>query len=154
MNIRAAMIHMLGDMVQSVGVIGAAIIILIKPEWQIADPICTYVFSVLVLFTTVPIFRDCIKIIMEASPSDIDTQELYNTILKLDSVEEVHDFHCWALAGGKYCLTCHVRSSSNERAIRDINRICRSDDYGIFHTTIQVEKDNTDAHVISCDHIS
>ena len=153
MNIRAAMIHMLGDMVQSIGVIGAATIILFKPEWQIADPICTYVFSVLVLFTTVPIFTDCIRIIMEASPNEIDTQELYHTILKLDSVEEIHDFHCWALAGGKYCLTCHIRSSNNEKVIRDINRICRSDDYGIFHTTIQVEKDKRDAHVITCDHI-
>lgn len=73
MNIRAAMIHMLGDMVQSIGVIAASVIILLKPEWQIADPVCTYIFSVLVLFTTVPIFTDCIKIIMEASPGDIDT---------------------------------------------------------------------------------
>lgn len=59
-------------MVQSVGVIAAAIIIKVKPEWQIADPICTFLFSVLVLFTTVPIFIDCTGIIMENTPSEID----------------------------------------------------------------------------------
>ena len=73
MNIRVAIIHMVGYMVQSIGVIAASIIILLKPELQIADQVGTYIFSVLVLFTTVPIFTDCIKIIMEASPGDIDT---------------------------------------------------------------------------------
>ena len=153
MNIRAAMIHMLGDMVQSIGVIAASVIILLKPEWQIADPVCTYIFSVLVLFTTVPIFTDCIKIIMESSPGDIDTKALYNNILQLDTVEEVHDFHCWALAGGKYVLTCHVRSQLHDQVVKDINKLCRSADFGIFHTTIQVEKESPGSHVISCDHI-
>ena len=60
---------------------------------------------------------------MEASPGDIDTKELYNNILKLDTVEEVHDFHCWSLAGGKYVLTCHVRSSWGEKAIDDITQM-------------------------------
>lgn len=76
MNIRAAIIHILGDMVQSIGVITASVILKFKtgPEWQIVDPICTYIFSVLVLMTTVPIFCDCIKIIMEATPDDIDVE--------------------------------------------------------------------------------
>jgi len=65
LNQRAAVIHLLGDMVQSIGVISAAIIIYVKPEYKIADPICTYIFSVLVMMTTVPIFKDCIKMIME-----------------------------------------------------------------------------------------
>jgi zinc transporter 2 len=80
MNIRAAVIHILGDMVQSIGVIAASIIIKVKPEWEIADPICTFVFSFLVLLTTVPIFFECIHIIMEASPTDIDTIKLFNDI--------------------------------------------------------------------------
>ena len=76
MNIRAAMIHILGDMVQSIGVIAASLILKFKtePEWQKADPICTYIFSVLVMLTTVPIFCDCVRIIMEATPNDIDTE--------------------------------------------------------------------------------
>tara|TARA_B110000285_G_scaffold196337_1_gene227243 strand:+ start:1485 stop:1706 length:222 start_codon:yes stop_codon:yes gene_type:complete len=73
-------------MVQSIGVISAAIIIYVKPEYEIADPICTYIFSVLVLMTTVPIFNDCIKMIMEESPDEIDTIGLYNEILQIKTV--------------------------------------------------------------------
>jgi zinc transporter 2 len=72
MNIRAAFVHILGDIVQSIGVIIAAIIIFFKPEWQVADPICTIIFTVLCIFTTVPIFRDCFSVLMEATPKDID----------------------------------------------------------------------------------
>ena len=135
LNMRAAIIHIIGDMVQSIGVISAAIIIKVKPEWKIADPICTYLFSILVLLTTVPIFCECVSIVMEAAPDDVDTVELFNEIQRLKTVEEVHDFHCWALGGGKNVMTCHVRSDFGDRCIRDINRVARND-FGIYHTTV------------------
>ena len=77
---------MVGDMIQSLGVIAAATIIYIKPDWTIADPICTFLFSVLVMFTTVPIFKDCMRFLMENAPEDIDTVELYNAIVKVSRV--------------------------------------------------------------------
>jgi solute carrier family 30 (zinc transporter), member 2 len=77
-NMRAAVIHILGDMVQSLGVITAAVLICINEEWKIADPICTFIFSVLVLFTTIPIMRDCTKILMEGTPDEIDVEKLFN----------------------------------------------------------------------------
>ena len=83
---RAAIVHMVGDMIQSLGVIAAATIIYIKPDWTIADPICTFLFSVLVMFTTVPIFKDCMRFLMENAPEDIDTVELYNAIVKVSRV--------------------------------------------------------------------
>ena len=96
MNMRAAIVHIIGDMVQSVGVITAGIIIVIDPEkYSIADPICTFLFTILVLMTTIPIFKECVKIILEKTPDEIDSRALYNDILALKSVEEIHDFHCW-----------------------------------------------------------
>jgi cation diffusion facilitator family transporter len=77
MNMRAAVIHLAGDIIQSVGVVIASIIIYIKPEWSIADPICTFIFTFLVLFTTIPIFKDCIIVLMEASPKEIDVAKCY-----------------------------------------------------------------------------
>ena len=79
-NVRAAIVHMIGDMIQSLGVIIAAVIIYIKPDWTIADPICTFLFSILVMFTTVPIFKDCMAILMEEAPEDIDSVELYKAL--------------------------------------------------------------------------
>jgi solute carrier family 30 (zinc transporter), member 2 len=80
LNVRAAIIHMIGDMLQSAGVIIAALIIKFKPTWTIADPICTFLFSILVMFTTIPIFLDCMRILLEASPEEIETVEVYNKI--------------------------------------------------------------------------
>ena len=153
-NVRAAVIHIIGDMVQSVGVIVAAILILVKPEWQIADPICTFVFSVLVLFTTVPVMKDCVKILMEGSPSEFDVDDLFNEIQELKYVEEIHDFHCWTLGGGTFVMTSHIRSAYPEKAIAAINMVCKQKKYNVYHVTVQVEKSKSSAEAISCDHLS
>lgn len=70
MNIRAAFVHVLGDLVQSIGVLIAAIIIKYT-NFKIADPICTFLFSFLVLMTTMPILKDTFNILMEAAPKHI-----------------------------------------------------------------------------------
>ena len=80
LNVRAAIVHMVGDMVQSLGVIIAAVIIYVKPDWTIADPICTFLFTILVMFTTVPIFKDCMRFLMECSPDGISPVEVYNAL--------------------------------------------------------------------------
>ena len=94
-NIRAAIVHMAGDLVQSLGVIAAAIIIYVgdkngHPEWKIADPICTFLFSVLVLITTVPIFGDMMRLLLEGTPIDsVDTIELFDAITKVSKLTSV-----------------------------------------------------------------
>ena len=70
----SAYLHVLGDMLMSVGVIIAAAIIYLKPEYKIADPICTYLFSVIVCFTTVPVFKECIFVLLEGTPESIDIE--------------------------------------------------------------------------------
>ena len=74
-NIRAAMIHVIGDVVQSVGVLLAAILIYFFGgdtkewnPWHLADPICTYLFSIAVMFTTFSVSKECIKVLMEGTP--------------------------------------------------------------------------------------
>lgn len=61
-NVRAAFIHVLGDVLQSIGVFCAAIIIYFKPSWQLADPICTFIFSIIVLWTTITIMKDAVLV--------------------------------------------------------------------------------------------
>ena len=62
MNVRAALIHVISDFVQSCGVFVAAVVIYFKPEWSIIDPICTFMFSILVLFTTLNIMKDALLV--------------------------------------------------------------------------------------------
>merc|ERR1712117_883223 len=103
----------MGDMIQSLGVICAALIIFYKPEWKIADPICTFLFSILVMFTTIPIFCDCMRILLETAPADIEVLDVYNALQDMECVSEVHDFHLWNLSDEKPIFTAHVVSDDN-----------------------------------------
>jgi zinc transporter 2 len=85
MNIKAALIHVIGDIVQSIGVLIAAIVLYFYPNYWMIDPICTFLFSVLVLFTTIPIMIECIKIFMESTPKNIDIIKLTSDILKVNN---------------------------------------------------------------------
>lgn len=73
-------------MIQSIGVIIAALIIHFYPQAEIVDPICTYIFSILVIFTTVPVFKDCISVLMESTPKGIKPVEIKEEILKLKDI--------------------------------------------------------------------
>ena len=81
MNIRAAMIHVIGDIIQSVGVLIAAIVLYFYPQYWLIDPCCTFLFSILVLFTTIPIMKDCIKVFMEATPTNINIDKLTKDLM-------------------------------------------------------------------------
>lgn len=114
-NVRAAIIHLAGDLIQGVGVFVAAMIIYFRPEWKIADPITTFIFAVLVLFTTVPIFIKCMQIILEYAPSDLDIVEVRKSISEFG---EVTDLHIWSLSEDRVCLTVHLNST---KIISDTN---------------------------------
>lgn len=140
-NVRAAFIHVLGDIVQSVGVLIAAYIIKFKPAWKIADPICTFVFSLLVLFTTLNILRETIHVLMEGTPKNIK----YNNVkLALESIEGVvaaHSLHIWSLTMSKAALAVHlaIEPGHDSQKVLNIANQKLKTQFQIFHSTIQVE---------------
>jgi zinc transporter 2 len=82
-NIRAAMIHIIGDIIQSIGVIIAAILIYFFPKYQIIDPLMTMFFSVIVIFTTIPIIKQCIIVVMEGTHPDFDLDDIKKILLEV-----------------------------------------------------------------------
>ena len=138
LNMRAAFIHVLGDSLQSVGVIIAGIIIYVKPEYKIADPICTLLFCVIVLFTTIPILRDCLRILMEASPKGLEIDSVCESLKDVEDVIDVHDLHIWSLSAGKLSLSCHLVSNEHKDVLDRASKLLK-EKYGIGHITIQVE---------------
>jgi zinc transporter 2 len=138
LNMRAAFIHVLGDSLQSVGVIIAGIIIYVKPEYKIADPICTLLFCVIVLFTTIPILRDCLRILMEASPKGLEIDSVCESLKDVEDVIDVHDLHIWSLSAGKLSLSCHLVSNEHKDVLDKASKLLK-EKYGIGHITIQVE---------------
>ncbi|XP_069940870.1 proton-coupled zinc antiporter SLC30A2 isoform X2 [Cherax quadricarinatus] len=141
-NIRAAFIHVLGDLIQSIGVLIAAYIIRFYPQYKVADPICTFIFSVLVMITTVPILKDLGTVLMEGMPPGIDYAAVCSNLTALPGVKMVHSLHVWALTLDKNACSVHLAISSDtnpEVVLRDAQRVIRTRHH-IFHTTIQVEQ--------------
>lgn len=140
MNIDAAFLHVMGDMLMSVGVIIAALVITWNPNWWYADPICTYLFSVIVAVTTVPIIKNCVKIIMEGTPKNISLEMLTNDILNLDreNIIDVHDLHVWQIAQGRNTMSAHLKSKKPMKTLAQVTDLVRRK-YNLHHTTVQVE---------------
>jgi zinc transporter 2 len=140
MNVDAAFLHVMGDMLMSVGVIIAALIINWNESWWYADPICTYLFSVIVFVTTIPIIKNCVKIIMEGTPKNISLEMLTNDILNLDkeNIIDVHDLHVWQIAQGRNTMSAHLKSKKPMKTLAQVTDLARRK-YNLHHTTIQVE---------------
>ena len=107
-NVKAAFIHVIGDFLQSLGVFTAAIIIYFKPDWAIIDPICTFIFSILVLATTISILRNTLEVLMEATPPGISHNLVKSTFLSVEGIRQVHNLRIWSLTTNKTALAAHL----------------------------------------------
>uniref|UniRef100_A0A8I5ZUT9 Solute carrier family 30 member 2 n=1 Tax=Rattus norvegicus TaxID=10116 RepID=A0A8I5ZUT9_RAT len=145
-SVRAAFIHVVGDLLQSVGVLVAAYIIYFKPEYKYVDPICTFLFSILVLGTTLTILRDVILVLMEGTPKGVDFTTVKNLLLSVDGVEALHSLHIWALTVAQPVLSVHIAIAQNVDA-QAVLKVARDRLQGKFnfHTmTIQIESYSED----------
>ncbi|XP_026472343.1 zinc transporter 2-like isoform X2 [Ctenocephalides felis] len=141
-NVRAAFIHVIGDFIQSFGVFIAALVIYYKPSWSIIDPICTFLFSVLVLGTTFSILRDALQVLMEGMPRGVDFLEVMNTFLRIDGVVRVHNLRVWALSLDKTALSAHlaIRPGASPHGILKLATRNVHDKYHFFEMTLQIEE--------------
>ena len=115
---RAAVVHVLGDIVQSVGVLLSAICIYWKPfdigktrgvsNWNYADPIATVLFSIIVMFTTFSTVRQCVRILMHTVPSNINAVAFEQRLKGIENVVCVHDIHIWAIGSNNPLCTAHL----------------------------------------------
>ncbi|KFP26604.1 Zinc transporter 2, partial [Colius striatus] len=140
-SVRAAFVHVVGDLLQSVGVLIASYIIFFKPEYKYMDPICTFLFSALVLGTTLTILRDVLLVLMEGTPKGMDFNAVRETLLAVAGVEAVHSLHIWALTATQPLLSVHIAINAGASA-QDVLEEASSRLQSAFHfhtTTIQVE---------------
>ena len=141
-SVQGAYLHVLGDCIQSIGVMIGGGIIWYKPEWEIVDLICTLIFSVIVLGTTIKMLRNIVEVLMESTPREIDATKLERGLLEMEEVVAIHELHIWAITVGKVLLACHVkiRPEANADMVLEsvIDYIRR--EYNITHVTIQIER--------------
>jgi solute carrier family 30 (zinc transporter), member 2 len=142
-NVRAAYIHVLSDMIMSIGVVIAAAFIFVWPQLWFLDPVCTYVFSVIVFFTTVPLAKSCLHVMMEGAPESIDLARLESDIFALNQASpglilNVHDMHVWSISTDILAMTAHITSHEPHKTLSLVTQVCR-EKYQLYHTVIQVE---------------
>ncbi|XP_075985392.1 proton-coupled zinc antiporter SLC30A2-like isoform X2 [Anticarsia gemmatalis] len=141
-NLRAALIHVIGDLIQSCGVLLASILIKFYPEAKIVDPICTFVFSFLVLLTSARVVKDAVGMLMQAVPKHFRYRECVSALSSLAGVRHVHSLHAWALSTHHTVLTAHVaidELTDPEAVLHACQALARRE-WGVTAATFQVER--------------
>ena len=140
LNVEAAFRHVFADLLGSVGVVVAAVVIL-STGWLEADPLVSVLIGVLVLVSSWSILRDSTTILLEAAPSGVDTRAVGERLARAPGVVEVHDLHIWTITSGFPALSAHVLVGRGEdchaRRLELAELLGR--EFGIEHSTLQVD---------------
>jgi cobalt-zinc-cadmium efflux system protein len=142
LNMRAAFIHVAGDIGASVGVVVAGAVILLT-GWLYIDPLLSLAIAVLIAFGAWRIVRETVNLLLEGTPRDIDLAAVTSEISGTERITSMHDLHVWALSSEEMALSVHVvvedcPLGDAEHVVRDLeSRLCGR--FAIGHTTIQVE---------------
>lgn len=149
-NIRAAFIHIIGDLIGSIGVLLVALIIFFFPEWSILDPLLSIGFSTLALLITIPIMKSILENMLDVTPEFFDIDQFEAELKKINYLLEIHDLHIWQISIGRPSLTVHITCSDHTAyVLKKATVLARN--YGIYHSTIQVEKEDR-MFAINCAH--
>lgn len=141
LNVRAALLHVLSDLLGSVAAIGAALVIL-QTGWTPIDPILSIVITLLILRSAWIITKDAGHILLEGAPDDIDVREVQKDLeATVPEVQGVHHVHVWSLSENRHVMTLHALTGDNvppERVAAAIKDRLRKA-FGVVHATVEIE---------------
>lgn len=143
LNLQAALRHVIADVLGSLGVIAAAIVILLT-GWIYADPLISVLIGVLVAASSWGVLKESVSILLEATPKGIDAEEVQAKLSSFAGVSSVHDLHIWTITSGFPALAAHVlveRGEDCHSKRRELERLLERE-YEIAHTTLQVDHVN------------
>jgi len=146
LNMRGAYLEVLGDLLGSVAVVVAALVIAVTGFTQ-ADAIASALIGLMILPRTWHLLRDAVDILLEATPKGVDLDEVRRHIMEAPGVVAVHDLHAWTITSGMNVLSAHVvmGPDGNPGGLLDHLSDCLSGDFDIDHSTFQLE---TPEHVL------
>lgn len=142
LNMRGAFLHVLSDMLGSVGAIIAALLIMFL-GWGWADPLASVIVALLVLRSGYYVTKDAVHILMEGTPKNVEVTEIVEVIEQTNGIKSIHDLHIWTITSGTNALSCHA-VVDEQLTVADSEHILRKVEHnlehkGIKHITIQLE---------------
>lgn len=148
LNMEGALLEVVADLLGSLGVVIAGVIMLVT-DWWYADPIISVVIGFFVIPRTYRIVRSAVDILMEGTPEGLDVDEVESAMANLPDVESVHDLHCWSITTGIVALSAHVRVTARadgDALITSMQEMLE-ERFDIDHTTIQIERGPIDDEI-------
>lgn len=139
LNVRGAYLHILGDLLGSLGAITAGVLVMWK-GWMLADPLVSVVIALLLLVAAWRLVREATDVLLEAAPRNLDVEELVEELRDIRGLEELHDIHVWTLTSGFVAMSGHGVIDDlhmHRRILDEINS--RLNQRGIRHVTFQLE---------------
>jgi cobalt-zinc-cadmium efflux system protein len=142
LNVEGAYLEVLSDLVGSVGVIAAAVVIGVT-DWAWVDPAVGVAIGVFILPRTWRLGAQAVRILVQAAPPGFDLAGLETTLRGLDGVVDVHDLHVWTLTSEMDVASVHlmVCEGTDTHSVLDRARVVMRDEHGIDHATLQIEPD-------------
>jgi cobalt-zinc-cadmium efflux system protein len=140
LNVRGAFLHVIMDLIGSVGVLIAGGVILLT-GWGLIDPLISVVLAVLILPRAWSLLRAASDVLMESTPAHLDTREIQAALGAVPGVVSVHDLHIWTISSGFVALSGHVIATDGASSVilHDLQTILRTC-FGIQHSTLQLER--------------
>lgn len=140
LNVKGAYLEVMGDMLGSIGVIIAALLMMWK-GWRLADPIMGASIGLFIVPRTWILLKEVTHILMEGTPANVDLGILERKLREIAGVIDVHDLHVWSVTSGFDAMSCHLvvaDIAKGREILRQARRVMK-EDFGIDHVTIQVE---------------
>ena len=148
LNIRGALLHVLGDLLGSVAAIAAGVMIIWR-GWIWADPVFSVAISLLIIYSSWRLVADAVNVLLEGTPSHINAAAVEEAMRTVVGVRAVHDLHIWTITSGRHAVTAHVvinDASESYRILREVREML-ADRFALTHSTIQIEDPTFDTVV-------
>jgi cobalt-zinc-cadmium efflux system protein len=155
LNLRGAVLEVMGDALGSVAVIGAAVAVL-ATGWTQADAVASLVIAALIVPRAFTLLREAAHVLLEGTPRGVDAIEVDRVLRDVPGVVDVHDLHLWTITSGRHAVSAHLVVNEawavhcGETSVLDVAAVRLTNRFGLTHSTLQVEHDDHSGHEHTC----
>ncbi|MGH3931085.1 MAG: cation diffusion facilitator family transporter [Pseudonocardiaceae bacterium] len=155
LNLRGALLEVMGDALGSVAVLGAAVVVL-TTGWHQADPVASLVIAALIAPRALRLLFEAAHVLLEGTPRGVDAAEVDRVLREVPGVLDVHDLHLWTITSGRHAVSAHLVVAETlalhcgETSVLDAAATQLRTHFGLTHSTLQVEHNAHAAHEHTC----